>query len=195
MWSQYQDSSTVCQKGWVVPSTGEPMAQICMKIHSTGRSLMEWYKSVFQQWQTEMKLVQEKLDTIMIKPRSSDQFDEEIVLQVCFNELLSLDEAYWRQRLQVLWLKDGDQNAAFFHRRASNRCSGNQIKGLTDENNIWHNNPGEFTRILVRYYENIFKYEGVDRCWCYRRGSTGSATVCYLYYECVSYCSIYGCRD
>lgn len=80
---------------------GEPMAQVCMKIHSTGRLLMECHKSVFQQRQTEMKLVHKKLDTIMSKPHSLDQFDEETDLQVHFNELLSLDEEYWRQSVRA----------------------------------------------------------------------------------------------
>lgn len=57
MWAQHQDVSSVIQRGWAVPSTGEPMSQVCRKIQSTGNVLLEWHLSVFQQRQTEMKLV------------------------------------------------------------------------------------------------------------------------------------------
>lgn len=109
-----------------------------------------------------MKLVQEKLDALMGAPFNPDQFAEQNALRIRFIELLSLDEAYWRQRSHVLWLKDGDRNSAFFHRRASNRRSRNKIKGLNDENGDWISNPAAVSGILARYYDHIFKSEGVD---------------------------------
>lgn len=115
MWAQHEDSTMVIKKGWVVPSTGEPLSQVCRKIQSTGELLMEWHLSVFQQRQIEMKLVQQKLDVTMSTPYISDQYVEQAALQARFNELLSLDEAYWRQQSWVLWLKEGDRNSVFFH--------------------------------------------------------------------------------
>lgn len=162
MWAQHQDSTSVIQQGWTLPTTGDPMAQVCKKIHYTGALLMEWHLGVFQQRRTEMKLIQEKLDALMCAPFHSDQFAEQSVLRVRFNELLSLDEAYWRQRSRVLWLKDGDRNSVFFHRRASNRRSRNRFSGLMDENGVWCSKPSEYTGILTRYYDNIFKSEGSD---------------------------------
>ncbi|XP_040369229.1 uncharacterized protein LOC112183841 [Rosa chinensis] len=79
MWMQH--GVAVIQKGWSIPSIGEPMKQVGLKIGSTGR----------------------------------------------YNELLSLGEAYWRQRSRVLWLKEGDLNSAFFHKKASNRRSCNKV--------------------------------------------------------------------
>lgn len=114
MWAHQQDSTSVIQQGWTLPTTGDPMAQVCKKIQSTGHLLMEWHLGVFQQRRTEMKLVQDKLDALMGAPFHPDQFAEQSALRVRFNELLSLDEAYWRQRSRVLWLKDGDRNFAFF---------------------------------------------------------------------------------
>lgn len=52
MWAQHQDSSAVIKKGWAIPSTGEPMFQVCRKIQSTGELLMEWHLGIFQQRQT-----------------------------------------------------------------------------------------------------------------------------------------------
>lgn len=89
----------------------------------------------------------------MRKPYDPTFFYEQNALRVRFNELLSLDEIYWKQRSHVLWLKEGDRNSAFVHRKASNRRSRNKIKGLTNEDGHWQSDPN---------YENIFKTEGFD---------------------------------
>lgn len=162
MWLQHNDCPAIIKQGWALPSLGEPMKQVWMKINSTGKLLMEWHLGVFQQRQVEMKLVQDKLDTLMRLPYATDQFEVQQALQRRYNELLSQDEIYWRQRSRVLWLKDGDRNSAFFHRRASNRKSRNKVKGLNDAAGNWQTNPELVSKILVQYYEGIFKSEGSD---------------------------------
>ncbi|XP_062014512.1 uncharacterized protein LOC133731059 [Rosa rugosa] len=162
MWSQHKDCGSVIEKEWMTPSTGNPMLQVGLKIHSTGWLLSSWEEGVFRQRHMEMKLLQAKLDQLMRLPYESCQWDEQKALQHRFNELLSLDETYWRQRSRVLWLKDGDRNTAFFHRRASNRKSRNCITGLFDLEGTWQTSPSAIATTLTNYYENIFRHEHYD---------------------------------
>ncbi|XP_073362462.1 uncharacterized protein [Aegilops tauschii subsp. strangulata] len=48
------------------------------------------------------------------------------------NELLYKEEMMWLQRSRVEWLKHGDRNTKFFHRKAVWRARKNKIKGLID---------------------------------------------------------------
>lgn len=41
MWAQHADCLKVIQQGWAVPSIGDPMQQVGLKISSTGKFLME----------------------------------------------------------------------------------------------------------------------------------------------------------
>ena len=162
MWLQHDDCSSIVERGWMIPATGQLMQQVGSKIRHTGFHLSKWNAGVFRQWQVEMKLIKGKLDHLMRLPFSSSHFDEQRALQTRHQELLSLNETYWRQRSRVQWLKEGDRNTSFFHRRASNRRCRNRVKGLTDSSGQWTSDPKEVADILISYYENIFKSEHVD---------------------------------
>ncbi|PRQ50695.1 putative RNA-directed DNA polymerase [Rosa chinensis] len=162
MWLNHSECSQVIKTGWLLPSTGESMTQVGRKIKQTGSLLLSWNEGVFQQRQVEMRLIQRKLDTVMAVDHQNSHFDEIKALQFRLNELLSINETYWRQRSKVQWLREGDRNTSFFHRRASNRRSRNRIKGLLTENGQWTSEPGEVTNILLQYYEASFRSEQSD---------------------------------
>ncbi|XP_062014693.1 uncharacterized protein LOC133731307 [Rosa rugosa] len=162
MWLSHADCENVVKTGWMVPTTGASMAQVGRKIKKTGNLILSWHEGVFQQRQVEMKLIQSKLDVIMRTDHQHSHFQEIRGLQFRLNELLSINETYWRQRSKVQWLREGDRNTSFFHRRASNRRSRNRVKGLMIEDGQWTSKPGEVENILLRYYETIFRAEQSD---------------------------------
>ncbi|XP_024178720.1 uncharacterized protein LOC112184715 [Rosa chinensis] len=162
MWLQHTDCVNVIEQGWMTPVTGDFMGQVGRKIKQTGTLLQRWHSGVFQQRQTEIKLIQGKLDDLMRKDYEVSHFDEQKALQFRLNELLSLNETYWRQRSRIQWLRDGDRNTSFFHRRASNRRCRNRVKGLRNGQGQWTSQPIEVSDILINYYETIFRSETVD---------------------------------
>ncbi|XP_024178686.1 uncharacterized protein LOC112184671 [Rosa chinensis] len=108
------------------------VVEVGLKIGSTGKLLMEWDAGTFRQRKTEMFLLQSKMDMLMKLPFDHSHFEQQKALQFRYNELLSLEEVYWRQRSRVLWLKEGDHNSAFFHRKASNGRSRNKVAEGSD---------------------------------------------------------------
>ncbi|KAL5551591.1 hypothetical protein UlMin_001767 [Ulmus minor] len=67
------------------------------------------------------------------------------------------EELYWKQRSRVNWLKDGDKNTKFFHRKASNRRFKNEILGVCDENGCWQTDVGLVKSVFNDYFEAIFR--------------------------------------
>ncbi|KAJ1418166.1 Ribonuclease H-like superfamily [Sesbania bispinosa] len=49
------------------------------------------------------------------------------------NCLIMQEEAFWKQRAKVFWLREGDGNTRFFHAMANARKKRNVITALTDE--------------------------------------------------------------
>ena len=54
------------------------------------------------------------------------------------DELLYKEEMMSLQRSRLEWLKHGDRNTKFFHRKARWRARKNKIKGLWDDQGVLH---------------------------------------------------------
>ncbi|XP_040361807.1 uncharacterized protein LOC121049214 [Rosa chinensis] len=96
----------------------------------------------------------------MKQPFSPMQFEEQRLLHVKHSQLLTQQEKYWRQPAKTMWLKDGDRNSAYFHRKASNRRSKNTIKSLTNEAGEWQSEPVIIKGVLMDYYQKLFTTKG-----------------------------------
>lgn len=59
-------------------------------------------------------------------------------LQDDINLLLEQEVVFWRQRSRVSWLKEGDKNTKKFHAQCNQRRKTNLIRGLRDDDGVWH---------------------------------------------------------
>ncbi|XP_062013360.1 uncharacterized protein LOC133729796 [Rosa rugosa] len=133
LWHQYPKCTEIIKQCWAQPLTGNAINQLGAKINNTGTHLWEWHKKEVSKSKGEMRVIQEKMKDIMSHPYTPQQYEEQRQLHVKYSALLAQEETYWRQRSKAFWLKDGDKNTAFFHRKTSNRRSKNRIKGLVDD--------------------------------------------------------------
>lgn len=103
-----------------------------------------------------------ELHVLLQKPYTAEDQSEKLRLSQKLNELMSIDEVYWRQRSRAIWLKDGDRNSKFFHRRASNRRKRNKLKGLYDHQGIWQKIPQGIEEVVISYFQGLFGRQEPD---------------------------------
>jgi hypothetical protein len=79
------------------------------------------------------------------------------------DELLFREEIMWRQRARIDWLKEGDQNRKFFHRKASGRASKNIIKSLKRNDGSTATREEEFVGLAHNFFSELYtKDQEVD---------------------------------
>ncbi|KAF7825238.1 ribonuclease H [Senna tora] len=85
--------------------------------------------------------------------------------QAELDQLLKNEEILWRQRSRAVWLKEGDLNTKFFHRKANQRRNRNAIRRIRDDQNRMHSDLAGITNTITSYFCNLFKasnLEGVE---------------------------------
>ncbi|KAL6228156.1 hypothetical protein ACLB2K_002110 [Fragaria x ananassa] len=119
-----------------------------------------WFGNLKQK--IELKAIGDRLKLIMQQPYSTAQYEEPRSLHIKRSQILAQQEKYWRQRSRAIWLKDGDRNLAYFHRKAFSKKHRNTITGLKDENGILQDNPHMIRQMMYEYSQKIFNGEGTD---------------------------------
>ncbi|XP_024160286.1 uncharacterized protein LOC112167491 [Rosa chinensis] len=118
---QHNDCDEVVKQAWATNVTGSPMYYAAKKIEFTRIQLDDWQKRAFRTRQQQMLGVHARLEELLEVPVSVEVQNEKKELMSKLQNLLSQEESFWKQRSKVTWLKEGDRNTTFFHRKAANR--------------------------------------------------------------------------
>ncbi|KAF6170652.1 hypothetical protein GIB67_001908 [Kingdonia uniflora] len=71
-------------------------------------------------------------------------------LLVELDETQLREEMFWRQKLRVNWLTEGDRNTKFFHMQTLSQRKKNSIDWFRDESGSWTGDPSEIGQIFLR---------------------------------------------
>lgn len=72
------------------------------------------------------------------------------------NDLLAMEESYWKQWSRVSWLKEGDRNTRFFHASASQCKQKNEIKSLQDCHGNLVTRRDNMVQVVEDYFRGIY---------------------------------------
>jgi hypothetical protein len=129
MWER---ESSLCQQigeAWIHQLPANDLADIHKKLGVTLDSVSNWSKSEFGSVNKQIRLLKCRLEELQRKDFVGNQ--EEIKsVSSRLDEILLREEVMWKQRSRIEWLREGDQNTRYFHRKASGRAKKNKISRL-----------------------------------------------------------------
>lgn len=72
------------------------------------------------------------------------------------NELLLHEEVYWKQRAEIFWLNERDNNTKFFHACTSEKRKSTHLKVLENEKGQHVDTIEEMGKVVKNNFEKVF---------------------------------------
>jgi hypothetical protein len=76
------------------------------------------------------------------------------------DSLLEQEEIYWKQRSRIEWLREGDRNTNFFHRKSTWRKKKNTISKLKKDDGTFTNSVELMGEITTGFFKDLYTADG-----------------------------------
>lgn len=124
------------KENWNEPITGYAMFVLAKRLKNMKKHIRELNRkngNVFVKVKVlreELKKVQAELDK---DPKNGKLREEEIVFNNAYKDAVLDEERVLKQKAKVEWLREGDQNSAYFHNLLKGRMSKSRIVSVKDD--------------------------------------------------------------
>jgi hypothetical protein len=156
MWEREESLMEEIQLAWTKIRSKQDLEGVKDKLNETMATLQVWSNEKFGSVEKELKELRRKLEKLQqaYNPDDLNEIDE---VQKRMDELLIREELTWLQRSTVTWLREGDKNTSFFHRKASNRSRKNKIKKLKLDDDSFAENNEEMKEVVTDFLRNCIR--------------------------------------
>jgi hypothetical protein len=153
MWERDASLPERVAKAWADAGPKQNLGDIRNGLGKVMGHLNAWSKTAFGSVVKEIEKSRTRLEELMLMNADRQEIRE---VTDRMNELLYREEMMWLQRSRITWLREGDRNTKFFHRKAVWRARKNKIKGFQDDEGVWHTNGDHMKTMATEYFQNIF---------------------------------------
>ncbi|KAF5445223.1 hypothetical protein F2P56_034289 [Juglans regia] len=159
MWVEHPDFMTLVQKVWSESVIGSGLFKLATKLKKLKVALRVWNKSVFGRTNTQIAILEDKIENLenLLQRGWDDDIERELVRSS--NELSSWrlrEDIRLAQMAKIKWRMDGDRNTKFFHVWLSNKKH-RKIHQLRTSNGLAFNSPEAIHLGAVDYFSDFLQ--------------------------------------
>ncbi|XP_073355415.1 uncharacterized protein [Aegilops tauschii subsp. strangulata] len=151
-WERASDLPEVIEQAWAAAGDKSDMEAIQSCLGNVMKSLQNWSSRKFGNILKHLQEVRTELEGMLNSGADSTEVRR---VSDKLNELLYKEEMLWLQRSRINWLREGDRNTKFFHRKAIWRAKKNKISKLQANGN-WIFSSAELESMATAYFQNLF---------------------------------------
>ncbi|XP_073363586.1 uncharacterized protein [Aegilops tauschii subsp. strangulata] len=153
MWERDPSLLVVIMDTWTELGSLLHLGEVADGLKSMMKRLQDWSRKKFGNVIKEINKSRSRLEEHMSMNADRKEIRE---ANDRLNELLYHEEMLWMQRSFIDWLREGDRNTKFFHRKAVWRARKNRIKVLMDDDGVAHKDHDSMAAMATSYFTSLF---------------------------------------
>jgi hypothetical protein len=154
MWEHVDNLSDEIQKVWCSSADRGNLHGVVDVLRNMQRALRQWSKEHFGAVTGELSDLCHQLDEV--KSRTVVCRTDIRAITDRMDELLYQEEMMWLQHSRISWLREGDRNTSFFHRRAKWWSRKNKIRKLKRGDGSYAETPNEMKEMVVAFFYYLY---------------------------------------
>ena len=156
---EHKDFQQVVRAAWKTQSKGTGLQRFWNKMKKVKMGLKQLHSREFagikekiKEWEDTLNCVQSELQASHMDV-DLHQRELEAIFQV--RKWRKLEDMALRQKARINWIKNGDDNTAFFNASIKERRASNTIYELQDDEGKWHNKADEIQTEIIQFYQKL----------------------------------------
>ncbi|KAL0364052.1 UNVERIFIED_CONTAM: putative mitochondrial protein [Sesamum angustifolium] len=153
---QTEQCANIIAENWRCPLSSNPTMALFERLEACQLSLTRWSKESLHNGRQRISQLEQRLTTLLSGILMPERLEEASALRQELEHRAAREETVWRQHSKALWLREGDRNTSFFHRRASQRFQTNLIARIKDSSGEWVEDVDGIRRYIISYFHDVF---------------------------------------
>jgi hypothetical protein len=147
--------NAVDERSWNTRRAGDDLGSVAASLQRLTEELKIWSKNNFGQVTKKIEELREEMEQLE-REDPIQKRAQVLEKKAQLDEHLYREEMMWLQRSRISWLKEGDRNTRYFHRKARWRAKKNWVRKLQRDDGSWCCNNEEMAGMAVDYFSNLF---------------------------------------
>ncbi|GAV91122.1 Exo_endo_phos domain-containing protein [Cephalotus follicularis] len=159
-WADHVDFIKTVKEEWDKVFSGSPLMVIHKKLKSLKGPLKRLSSRLDEKaadFRRKLHLLQDQLDACL-GDEGLRVLEGHVRQQLM--EVIVQEEAFFKQKARIQWLKQGDSNTAYFHTMVEVRQSKNHIVRIHNEVGAWVESESDIAKVGIEYFQNLFASSG-----------------------------------
>jgi hypothetical protein len=150
MWERETDLHLVIERAWLRKNSGSDLGAPSKSLETVANELQKWSSENFGNVTKRIVELRKGIERLEWNDPVQNR-DHILEVKRELEEILYREEMMWLQRSRITWLREGDHNTKYFHRKAMWRAKKNRIKRLLKEDGSWCTDETEMRGMAASY--------------------------------------------
>ncbi|XP_060200341.1 uncharacterized protein LOC132628591 [Lycium barbarum] len=165
LWTEEPDFLDILKDAWAIETVGTLMWKVHLKLKNTCKKLSEWSRNTLGNiFETTKKMEARiaQLEEVCLRDNSEENRMAYNNANALLIQHVKKEEAFWRQKVGLKWITDGDANTKFFHSVINTKRRKMHMNKIKKENDTWIEGEDNIASEAVKFFEDQFTFQDVD---------------------------------